>query len=129
MTLAATTKADVEFVAVGRTFPPAPRRKGGAGAPHLVVRDVSLSVRAGEVLAILGASGCGKSTLLRIAGGLDAPTTGTVRIDRTAVAGIDGRCALAVQEPRLLPWRTLEANVALGRPRGTDRAEGEARVR
>jgi sulfonate transport system ATP-binding protein len=128
MTLAPTTEADVEFVAVGRSFPRA-QRSGGAGGTHVVVRDVSLSVDAGEVLAILGPSGCGKSTLLRIAAGLDAPTTGSVHIDRTPVAGIDPRCAVAFQEPRLLPWRTLEANVSLGLPHGTAKAEGEARVR
>jgi len=129
MTLAATTEAEVEFAAVGRSFPPAQQRKGGTSAPHLVVRDISLSVRAGEVLAILGASGCGKSTLLRIAGGLDVPSVGAARIDRTPVAGIDRRCAVAFQEPRLLPWRTLEANVALGLPPGTAKDEGAARVR
>src|SRR6185369_2554820 len=93
------------------------------------VRDVTLSVRAGEVLAILGASGCGKSTLLRIAAGLDAPTSGAVKIDRIPVAGIDRRCAVAFQEPRLLPWRTLEDNVALGLPSGTPREDGQVRVR
>jgi sulfonate transport system ATP-binding protein len=129
MTLVRTTEAEVEFAAVGRAFPPAQRRSGGSSVPHLVVRDISLTVRAGEVLAILGASGCGKSTLLRIAAGLDSPTSGAVRIDRTPVAGIDRRCAVAFQEPRLLPWRTLEDNVALGLPPGTPRDEGRTRVR
>jgi len=129
MSLARTTEAEVEFFAVGRAFPPAQRRQGGSSVPHLVVRDVSLTVRAGEVLAILGASGCGKSTLLRIAAGLDSPTTGAVRIDQLPVAGIDRRCAVAFQEPRLLPWRTLEDNVALGLPPGTPREEGRHRVR
>ena len=129
MPLASTTEAEVEFAAVGRAFPPAQRRSGGTTEPHLVVRDISLSVRAGEVLAILGSSGCGKSTLLRITAGLDTPTAGAVRIDRTPVAGIDGRCALAFQEPRLLPWRTVEGNVALGLPPGTAKDEGAERVR
>jgi sulfonate transport system ATP-binding protein len=129
MTLTTTREAEIEFQAVSRSFSRTQRSGGAATGTHHVVRDVSLSVRPGEVLAILGASGCGKSTLLRIAAGLDAPTTGSVCIDRTPVSGIDGRCALAFQEPRLLPWRTLEANVALGLPRGTDRAEGDARVR
>jgi sulfonate transport system ATP-binding protein len=129
MTLAPVTCADVELAAVGRAFPPAQQRRGGTDAPHLVVRDVSLRIGAGEVLAILGASGCGKSTLLRITAGLDSPTTGVVRIDRTPVSGIDARCAVAFQEPRLLPWRTMEANVALGLPPGTDRADGQERVR
>jgi sulfonate transport system ATP-binding protein len=120
----------VEFVDVGRAFV-APRVKGeraSRGTPRPVLRDVSLTVEAGEVVAILGASGCGKSTLLRIAGGLDSPSAGAALIDGTAVAGIDARCAVGFQEPRLLPWRSIADNVALGLPRGLDRAAGRERV-
>ncbi|MFE4467992.1 ABC transporter ATP-binding protein [Leifsonia sp. NPDC056824] len=117
----------VDFVGVGRAFA-GPRRSGVAPVARPVLRDVSLNVAAREVVAILGASGCGKSTLLRIAGGLDAPTAGAARIDGSPVAGIDGRCAVGFQEPRLLPWRSLADNVALGLPRGLDRAEGRERV-
>jgi sulfonate transport system ATP-binding protein len=121
----------VEFIGVGRAFAlDRARRNGhrGGAARHRVIRDISISAAPGEVLAVLGASGCGKSTLLRIAGGLDTPTTGVVRIDGGPVAGIDARCALAFQEPRLLPWRSLAANVTLGLPAGTPRTDGEARV-
>ena len=93
-----------------------------------MLRDVSLRVRAGEVVAILGPSGCGKSTLLRIAGGLDSPTGGAALIDGTPIAGIDARCAVGFQEPRLLPWRSLADNVVLGLPRGLDRSVGRERV-
>ncbi|KQR53373.1 ABC transporter [Leifsonia sp. Leaf336] len=117
----------VEFAGIGRAFA-APRRKGAAPESRTVLRDVSLTIDAGEVVAILGASGCGKSTLLRIAGGLDAPTAGSARIDGTPVAGIDARCAVGFQEPRLLPWRSLADNVALGLPRGLERSEGAQRV-
>ena len=120
----------VEFVDVGRAFV-GPRVKGEKAAsrsPRPVLRDVSLTVEAGEVVAILGASGCGKSTLLRIAGGLDSPSTGAALIDGTAVAGIDARCAVGFQEPRLLPWRSIADNVALGLPRGLDKAAGRERV-
>jgi len=101
----------VRFEGVGRTFSP--------GSP--VLQDVDLEVAAGEVIAILGPSGCGKSTLLRIAAGLDTASAGSVLIDGRPVSGIDTRCAVAFQEPRLLPWRTIAANVALGLPRGTAR--------
>ncbi|MFJ8894820.1 ABC transporter ATP-binding protein [Leifsonia sp. NPDC102414] len=120
----------VEFVDVGRAFV-APRVKGERvtrTTPRPVLRDVSLTVEAGEVVAILGASGCGKSTLLRIAGGLDSPSAGAALIDGTAVAGIDARCAVGFQEPRLLPWRSIADNVALGLPRGFDRTAGRDRV-
>ncbi|MFH5821756.1 ABC transporter ATP-binding protein [Georgenia sp. AZ-5] len=111
---------EVAFSGLGRAF-------GRNAAARTVLRDVDLRVRPGEILAILGASGCGKSTLLRLAAGLETPTAGSVRIDGTAVAGIDSRCAVAFQEPRLLPWRTVEANVAVGLPHGAG-AAGRARV-
>lgn len=117
----------VEFAGVGRAFV-SEKKRGARGIVHPVLRDVSLTVRPGEVLAILGTSGCGKSTLLRIAGGLDSPSAGSVRIDGSSVAGIDARCAVGFQEPRLLPWRTVAANVTLGLPPGTSRAVGRNRV-
>ncbi|MGY4858480.1 ABC transporter ATP-binding protein [Cryobacterium sp. AP23] len=131
----------VEFTGLGRTFAPTAggrQARGGRSTDATatasiavarpVLRDVSLTVRPGEVLAILGTSGCGKSTLLRIAGGLDSPSAGSVTIDGSAVTGFDTRCAVGFQEPRLLPWRTVADNVALGLPRGTAREAGRARV-
>jgi ABC-type nitrate/sulfonate/bicarbonate transport system ATPase subunit len=79
------------------------------------LQGVNLAIAAGEFLAILGPSGCGKSTLLRLIGGLDMPTAGTVRLGAGAVRDIDPRCAVVFQEPRLLPWRTVDGNVELGR--------------
>jgi ABC-type nitrate/sulfonate/bicarbonate transport system, ATPase component len=107
---------------VGRTFP-AP-----GGGRKVVLRDVDLDIRPGEIIALLGPSGCGKSTLLRLIGGLDAVDAGELTIDGTPVADVDQRSAIAFQEPRLLPWRSIERNVALGLPRDTDKAEGRARV-
>ena len=109
---------------VGRTF--ASRERGGRA--RAVLADVDLEIGAGEIVALIGASGCGKSTLLRQVSGLDQPTSGRILIDGTAVDGVDTRCAVAFQEPRLLPWRTLAQNVSLGLPRGTARATGAQRV-
>lgn len=117
----------LSFERVGRAFPSRPTN-GSPAAPQIVLRDLSLAVAPGEVVAIAGASGCGKSTLLRIAAGLDRPSAGEVCIDGTAVDGIDARCAIGFQEPRLLPWRSIESNIALGLPAGTARAEGEALI-
>ncbi len=114
----------IDFTGVGRAF--APERGSGPAWP--VLRDIDLHVDPGEVVAILGTSGCGKSTLLRITGGLDGATSGGVRIDGSPVSGIDARTAIGFQEPRLLPWRTVHENVALGLPRGTPKAIGTARV-
>ncbi|MFC0678015.1 ABC transporter ATP-binding protein [Lysobacter korlensis] len=111
----------VELAGVGRRFPD----RDGA---RTVLRDIDLTLAPGEIVAILGPSGCGKSTLLRQIAGLDDPDLGNVRLDGTPVGEIDQRCAVAFQEPRLLPWRTIERNVAVGVPRGTDRARGAERV-
>lgn len=109
--------ARVRFDGLGRTF----------GA-HVVLRDIDLTVGPGELVAILGASGSGKSTLLRIAGGLDRATRGEVSIDGTPVTGIDSRVAIGFQEPRLLPWRSVAENIALGLPRGLPRPERAERI-
>lgn len=115
------TALPVTFERLGRSF-------GTGPDEHAVLRDVSFDVVPGEVLAILGASGCGKSTLLRAAAGLDRPTSGTVLIDGQPVHGIDERCAVAFQEPRLLPWQTLQANIAIGLPKSASASRGKARV-
>ena len=101
------------------------RRFNGREGPHEVLRNIDLESAAGEFVAILGASGCGKSTLLRLIAGLDAPTTGQIRIGGQAVIDCDPRCAVVFQEPRLLPWKTVAQNVALG-ARGVPNAETPA---
>lgn len=116
-----TSALPVSFRTLGRSF-------GQGPEAHTVLRDVDFEVRSGEVLAILGTSGCGKSTLLRATAGLDSPSSGSVDIDGTPVQGIDARCAFAFQEPRLLPWHTLQANIAIGLPAGTSAKDGKAKV-
>jgi sulfonate transport system ATP-binding protein len=86
----------------------------GQGPGNPVLAEVTCSIEPGEFVAILGPSGSGKSTILRLVAGLEQATQGTVRIGDRPVAGTDPRCAVVFQEPRLLPWRTVERNVALG---------------
>lgn len=119
---AAGAAQDVRLEDVERSFPLARGRRD-------VLRGVDLEVSAGEIVAVVGPSGCGKSTLLRLVGGLDSPTRGAIRLEDTPVAAVDERTAVAFQEPRLLPWRTIAQNVELGLPRGTARRAGRERVR
>ncbi len=79
-----------------------------------VIKDVNLDIKSGEIVALLGPSGCGKSTLLRLIAGLEVPTSGEVTIDDRKIVGLDERCSIVFQEPRLLPWRTIVENVERG---------------
>jgi len=74
---------------------------------------LSLRIPAGSFTVVIGPNGSGKSTLLRLIGGLVTPNTGSVTVGGTAPVAGDGRVGLAFQQPRLVPWRTLLANVAL----------------
>jgi sulfonate transport system ATP-binding protein len=111
----------VELSAVARTF-------ATPSGPRPVLAGVDLRIAAGEVVAVIGPSGCGKSTLLRQVAGLDAPDEGSIALGDVPVGSYDARTAVAFQEPRLLPWRTLAQNVALGVPRGTGRAATREQV-
>ncbi|TDG02699.1 ABC transporter ATP-binding protein [Paraburkholderia guartelaensis] len=97
-----------------------------------ILDGVDLAVRAGEIVSILGASGAGKSTLLRIAAGLIAPHAGDVRVDGSPLTTTRADVALAFQDPCLLPWLSVERNVAFGlgfrRQPQLARSEREARV-
>ncbi len=90
------------------------RTKHGEIQGVLVLDDVSLQIREGEFVAILGPSGSGKSTLLRILSGLIHPTAGTVRYRDALVMGPDPHLAIVFQTFALFPWLTVLENVELG---------------
>jgi NitT/TauT family transport system ATP-binding protein len=99
------------------------------GRGYRALADVSLSIPAGSFVAIVGPSGCGKSTLLNMAAGLLTPSTGTVRVDGEALAGLNGRATYMFQQDALLPWKTVRENVALGLALGgVARSEAQARA-
>jgi len=78
------------------------------------LRAVSLSVRQGDIVAMVGGSGCGKTTLLRLVAGLDIPSAGTVTVDDRQITAPNEAIGLIFQEPRLLPWLTVADNIAFG---------------
>lgn len=100
-----TAAAAIEATGITLRYP-------GAEAP--ILEDFALAVAPGEIVAVLGQSGVGKSSLLRVLAGLQQPSRGVVRVGDEALAGVHPRVALAFQDPGLLPWLTLEKNVAFG---------------
>ncbi|MBA8880481.1 ABC transporter ATP-binding protein [Phyllobacterium myrsinacearum] len=90
------------------------RRFNVNGTTLTALDDVSLDIKAGEFVTIVGASGCGKSTLLRLGAGLDVEHDGIIEHDGKSVDGPSLDRGIVFQEPRLFPWLTVERNVALG---------------
>jgi len=84
------------------------------GGPLVVLDHINLTLREGEIVALLGKSGSGKSTLLRCIAGLIAPTSGAVRYRGTEVNGANPGVAMVFQSFALLPWLDVLANVELG---------------
>jgi sulfonate transport system ATP-binding protein len=75
---------------------------------------LSLTVEAGEIVAVIGGSGCGKSTLLRLLSGLDHATRGTVGVDGAIITAPHPAVGIVFQEARLLSWLTVAGNVGFG---------------
>ena len=73
------------------------------------LRDLNLEISRGQFVSIVGPSGCGKSTFLRLVAGLDAPTSGQLRVSDHDPLGL----AFVFQDATLLPWRSVERNVTL----------------
>lgn len=89
-----------------------------------VLRGIELHIPAGQFVAIVGKSGCGKSTLLRLIAGLEKVDSGSIGFGQD-IQPEDIR--VMFQEPRLLPWARVLANVEVGL--GRDRASGDAHAR
>lgn len=108
-------------------------KPGGGGTPAIVfssvaktfslagdkvvqaLADTSIEIAGGEFIALIGPSGCGKSTLLRLAAALDTPSKGSVTVNGAAPEELarEHRLGVAFQEHALLPWLTVEQNIAL----------------
>ena len=111
---------------VTKQYPP--RQKGGQ--PLVVLDDVSLTAGSREFVVIIGPSGCGKSTLLSCVAGLTDYEHGSISIGGRAVDGPGTEAAVVFQHASLLPWRTVQQNVAYGlqRRRSASKQEIAERV-
>lgn len=105
-------------------------RAEGVGVTYedsvIALEDVSLSIPAAKLTAILGPSGCGKTTLLKVIAGLIEPSSGTVKVREEQILGPGPDRALVFQDFALLPWATVLQNVAFGlRARGVPKKDRE----
>lgn len=81
-----------------------------------VLKKTELVIEPGQFVAIVGRSGCGKSTLLRLVAGLESVSGGAIRLDGKDISGLSGDTRIMFQDSRLLPWKRVADNVALGLP-------------
>ncbi|MBG9799001.1 nitrate ABC transporter ATP-binding protein [Brevibacillus laterosporus] len=84
-----------------------------SGCTIEVLQQISLEVKKGEFVSLIGPSGSGKSTLFHIIGGLLSPIHGSITIEGKQVTGETGHISYMPQSSSLLPWRTIEENVGL----------------
>lgn len=107
----------IDISKVSRSFPKA------NGSDVVVLEDVDLTIKEGEIVGLLGRSGSGKSTLLRIIAGLLAPSSGDARCRGATIDGPPVGISMVFQSFALFPWLTVLQNVELGLE-----AKGVARV-
>jgi nitrate/nitrite transport system ATP-binding protein len=100
--------AFVDVRDVSMSFP------GKNGKGFLALDRISLSVRKGEFVCLIGHSGCGKSTLLNMIAGLLVPTGGSILCEGVPISGPGPDRAMVFQSHALLPWMTCAENVLLG---------------
>jgi NitT/TauT family transport system ATP-binding protein len=129
----------IEIRDLGKRFP----AREGREPPPWVIRDLSFSVRPGELLTIIGPSGAGKSTLLNMIAQIETISAGEIVFDgetakeqdaRALRPGFDRRIGYVTQDDNLLPWRTTIDNVLFpievqGRLNAQTRAHAEMLVR
>src|SRR5260221_4667030 len=100
-----------------------------ANSDRPVLKDVSLAINPGEVVAILGPSGCGKSTLLRALVGLLKPTSGQILAHGKPLAGIHPGISIVFQNFALYPWLTVGQNIQVAlNGLGLDAATARKRI-
>ena len=107
MSAAPATESLIEVRGVSKTF-----------GSYVAVQDLDLTVRRGEIVALLGRTGAGKSTVLNLVMGTIPATSGTIRVAGvdpcSSFASLRGKLAVSFQTDRLIPWRNAVENAELG---------------
>lgn len=88
--------------------------RGPAGENLLALDDFNLKIEGGQFVTVIGPSGCGKTTLLRMAGGLIPLDSGRIQLDGAVLEGPSPKMSMVFQGIGLMPWKSVEDNVALG---------------
>ena len=84
------------------------------GSSVQALKDVSIDLKAGELLSVLGPSGCGKTTLLNIVAGFLAPTSGAITLNEKRVYGPGPERGMVFQQGALFEWMSVRENVGFG---------------
>ncbi|WP_294362132.1 ABC transporter ATP-binding protein [uncultured Senegalimassilia sp.] len=99
-----------------------------ADSDQLILRDVSMRVREGDFVCLLGQSGCGKSTFLRLMAGLEAPSSGSICVDGQPIDGTSLERSVVFQDYGLFPWMSAGENIVLAlRQRFPEKSKAECR--
>lgn len=99
-----------------------------ADSDQLILQDVSMRVREGDFVCLLGQSGCGKSTFLRLMAGLEAPSSGSICVDGQPIDGTSLERSVVFQDYGLFPWMSAGENIVLAlRQRFPEKSKAECR--
>ena len=99
---------ELEFVKVRKSY------QSPTGDNLLALADFSMKIDSGKFVSVVGPSGCGKTTLLRMAAGLIPSDSGEIRLDGALHDSPSPKMSMVFQGIGLMPWKTIESNVALG---------------
>jgi ABC-type nitrate/sulfonate/bicarbonate transport system ATPase subunit len=99
---------ELEFVKVRKSY------ESPTGENLLALADFSMKIDSGKFISVVGPSGCGKTTLLRMAAGLIASDSGEIRLDGVVNDSPSPKMSMVFQAIGLMPWKTIQDNVALG---------------
>jgi NitT/TauT family transport system ATP-binding protein len=114
---------ELEFIDVCKSY------QSPTGKNLLAVDNFNLKVAGGRFVTVIGPSGCGKTTLLRMAAGLIPSDSGEIRLDGQVLESPSPKMSMVFQGIGLMPWKTIEGNVALGVQLQTHRPKLSARER